>query len=46
LGAKGPKQIKRHPYFRDIDWKLVEQKKMIPPISLADTIEETVINSF
>lgn len=30
--VKGVQAIKKHPFFRDIDWYLLAQKKLTPPI--------------
>lgn len=30
--VKGVQAIKKHPFFRDIDWHLLAQKKLQPPI--------------
>ncbi|CAK95026.1 unnamed protein product (macronuclear) [Paramecium tetraurelia] len=32
LGSNGIKEIKKHNFFNGIDWKLVEQRKLQPPI--------------
>ncbi len=31
LGQQGAKEIKEHPFFSDIDWEMVLQKKYEPP---------------
>jgi len=31
LGANGPKEIKEHPYFSNIDWNRLEAKQVDPP---------------
>lgn len=30
-GENGIEEIKSHPYFQEIDWKLVKQRKLSPP---------------
>lgn len=30
-GADGADEIKKHPFFRDIDWQLVKEKKLFAP---------------
>ena len=32
LGSKGVDEIKKHPFFKGINWELVEQKKLPPAI--------------
>ncbi|KAE9555456.1 hypothetical protein FO519_001311 [Halicephalobus sp. NKZ332] len=32
LGSKGVEEIKKHPFFKGINWEFVEQKKLPPPI--------------
>ena len=31
LGANGPDEIKRHPFFANINWELLYHKRIIPP---------------
>jgi hypothetical protein len=33
-------QIKQEPFFKDINWKLLEEKKINPPIILDQLLEE------
>lgn len=41
-GPNGVKQLKDHPYFRSIDWDLLEQKQLEPPfIPEAKRLEES-----
>ncbi len=30
-GSEGAEEIKRHPFFKGIDWQVVKDKKMTPP---------------
>jgi hypothetical protein len=30
-GPEGADEIKRHPFFKSIDWQVVKEKKMQPP---------------
>ena len=30
-GPEGAEEIKRHPFFKGIEWKVVKEKKMNPP---------------
>jgi len=30
-GPRGFEDVKRHPFFRDVDWDLLQQKHVIPP---------------
>jgi hypothetical protein len=32
LGAKGFNEIKKHPFFQKIDWKLTEERGLKPPV--------------
>jgi len=29
---RGAEEIKEHPFFQEIDWKLLEEKKITPPL--------------
>jgi len=31
-GKKDAEEIKAHPFFKNIDWKLAEKRKLTPPI--------------
>ena len=37
-------EIKKHPFFRDIDWDLVSNKKMQPPLEMVNLREEYCMN--
>jgi serine/threonine protein kinase len=58
LGSKGPEEIKAHPFFKDVNWDLLIEKKIKPPFvpvlkNKADTkyidsefLDETPSDSF
>ena len=37
-------EIKKHPFFQDIDWDLVSNKKMQPPLEMVNLREEYCMN--
>lgn len=44
LGAKGASEIKNHPFFSDVHWEDVVNKKKNPPITPTVTRPEDVRN--
>ncbi len=37
-------EIKKHPFFQDIDWDLILNKKMQPPLEMVNLREEYCMN--
>ena len=40
LGSKSKDEIKKHSFFREIDWKKMSLKQVKPPINLSDVKKE------
>ena len=40
LGVKNKDEIKNHEFFYDVDWDLLYQRRIPPPINLVDIKEE------
>ena len=44
-------QIKAHPFFKDINWKKLAERKVVPPVFLrmedtCDDLHDTVVEQF
>jgi len=46
-GVRNKEEIKRHPFFKDIDWRKLEARVLPPPIHLrTDNEEQTEEEAF